>query len=126
MGRCIEQRQRFYEAAIHLHFVEGLGHKRISKIIPVSPNTIRSWILTFAREKGISHLVRKQKMVKSVCDKSGSPSAKPSGRSKDEEIVLLRRQLREAEVKAAANVEMIEVAEKKFGISIRKKAGAKR
>ena len=43
-----------------------------------------------------------------------------------DELKRLREQLREAEIKAEAYDELINIAEAKFNIPIRKKAGAKR
>jgi hypothetical protein len=45
--------------------------------------------------------------------------------SKDAEIALLKEKLRMANMRADAYNELINVAEKQFNISIRKKAGAK-
>lgn len=46
-------------------------------------------------------------------------------KSLQEEVIRLRAQLEKAEIKAEAYEELINVAESKFKISIRKKAGAK-
>ena len=47
MRSYIEQRNRYQSKAIKLR-MSGLSCGRISKIIPVSPETIRRWFSTFA------------------------------------------------------------------------------
>ena len=38
------KRTKYYDDVIRLHTQEGMGQKRISKIIPVSESTIKRWI----------------------------------------------------------------------------------
>ena len=54
-----------------------------------------------------------------------TPSSSNDVQSLQEELQRLRTELLNAEIKAEAYNELINVAEAKFGIQIRKKAGAK-
>ena len=54
-----------------------------------------------------------------------TPSSSNDVQSLQEELQRLRAELLNAEIKAEAYNELINVAEAKFGIQIRKKAGAK-
>ena len=68
-----------------------------------------------------------------VSGKSGRPEnaktaacpSKPESESAEQKIARLEKELREARLRADFYDEMINVAEKKFDIQIRKKAGAK-
>ena len=94
-------------------------------MLPVGKTTVSKWISIFVREKGqIMRVKRTEKLV----DPDGLRVPEPS---MDEMESLRRRvkelesQLLQTEIKAEAYDEMIRVAESKFGIPIRKKAGAK-
>lgn len=118
-----KQRKYFFEA-IRLHFEAGYGSKKISRLLPVTPSTISEWIAIFASEKGNVSEVRNMKKNKKA------PPRLPSAPAEDVKalqarIRQLEKQLLMAEVKAEFYDEMINVAEAKFKISIRKKAGAK-
>lgn len=52
LGTC-EKHRRYYEKATKLYFKDGLGYRRISKIIPVAVTTLHRWCVTFARANGI-------------------------------------------------------------------------
>ena len=118
-----EKQKLYFEEAIRLHYELGYGEDRISKILPVGHTTVSRWIAIFAREKG-------KIMSDKVFD---TPIKSPRSGDSSEELEALRQQVRVleekllcAEIKAEAYDEMINVAEAKFHIPIRKKAGAKR
>jgi hypothetical protein len=70
--------------------------------------------------------VKKQKAKSQACP---SPAGDPQGRdvkALQSEVVRLQAELKHEQMRAAAYDEMINVAESKFKISIRKKVGAKR
>lgn len=97
-----------------------MGYHRIARIIPVPEGTIQGWIIKFADDK------QEDRMSK----KKISPSAAPEDGA--EEVASLRRRVKEAEARARREKmrgdlyeKMIDVAEARFNIRIRKKAGAK-
>lgn len=121
MGRCIEQREKYLSTVLLLHS-QGMGSKKISNMIPVSRETIRHWIIKFAPETRNTPVAMKTQKPQSV------PATQVvSGDTKvlEERIKELEAKLLTAEIKAEAYDEMINVAEAKFNIPIRKKAGAK-
>lgn len=108
-----------------MYFEEGLGYRRISKLIPVAVTTLARWCDTFAKENGIT-------MEKKVPGKKSPAPLEPdiAGVADDvaflkAEVSRLRKALKQEQLRADAFDAMIDVAEAKFNISIRKKAGAK-
>ena len=107
--------------------VYGISPGTISKKLPVSEPTVRSWIRTFAASNSESMPYKGEN--KRHC---GQGSASDSSMSLEEEVRLLREENRRLKQTAAIeklradlNDEIISVAEQKFGIQIRKKAGTK-
>ena len=119
----IKKRDLYYDRVIHLYYDEGLGNKKISNIIPVNPSTVTTWIRNFALEH--PEMIRK-------CMKRTPPSIDIKKSATDDdvkslraEISRLKRELDDATLRADVYNEMINVAEERFSIPIRKKAGAK-
>lgn len=116
-----EKQRLYFNEVIRLHYEEGFGEGRISRLLPVGHTTASRWIAIFAKEKGnISGAITMQKPQVTT----------PQAQSEEEEelkkrVKELEAQLRQAEIKAEFYDEMINVAEAKFRIPIRKKAGAK-
>ncbi len=113
---------KYFDEVIRLHFEEGYGEKRIERLLPVGHHAISKWIAIFVKEKG--NISRPSDMIK--------PQVISSTQSQSEEVEELKKRVKEleaqllqAEIKAEAYDEMINVAEAKFKIPIRKKAGAK-
>lgn len=117
-----EKQLKYFDEVIRLHYELGYGEDRIEQILPVSHSTASRWIAIFAREKGkISSASDMQKPQENASSRViNEDVAKLQERVKELEAQLLR-----AEIKAEAYDEMIRVAEAKFRIPIRKKAGAK-
>ena len=120
------KRERYQETVLNLYFKEGKSVGQISRILPLSPETIRRWCITFAsgNEKAFIQMKRTKKIVPEV------PVGTDGTKSKDlkelqAEIKRLQRDLRMEKLRADLNEEIIKVAESKFNIHIRKKAGAK-
>ena len=124
-------RDLYYDKAIDLYVREGLSFRQIAKILPVSKTTIMRWIAIFA--EGNPHAQRmvklttnvKTRKVESVQPEPQDAKMPEDIKSLQEEVIRLRAQLEKAEIKAEAYEELVNVAESKFKISIRKKAGAK-
>ena len=117
-----EKQLKYFDEVIRLHYEEGYGKDRISQLLPIGHTTASRWIAIFAKEKGkisgANDMRKPQETASSSQEKD--EIAKLQARVKELEAQLLR-----AEIKAEAYDEMINVAEAKFRIPIRKKAGAK-
>jgi transposase len=124
-----EKQRLYYNKVISLYRDQHMGKTKIAKIIPVSDWTISNWIRKFVAEtpqyKSMrmkkAEEKRKQKAIEESLQ-SVLPNDKQSLRS---EVTRLRKALREMSMRADLYDEMINVAEKQFNISIRKKAGTK-
>ena len=124
-----EKQRLYYEKVISLYRDQHMGKTRISKIIPVSDWTISNWIRTFVAENP-KYKNRRMKMAeerrKQESTEASFQSPLPDDKqSLQSEVARLRKALREASMRADLYDEMINVAEKQFNISIRKKAGTK-
>lgn len=117
-----EKQQKYFDEVIRLHFEEGYGEDRISRILPIGHSTVSRWIAIFAKEKG------------QISFPADMPKPKISNHSTEnineleslqKRVTELEAQLKQAEIKAEFYDKMIDVAEAKFRIPIRKKAGAK-
>ena len=113
---------KYFHEVIRLHYQEGYGEDRISRVLPIGHSTVSRWIAIFAKEKG--KIFGTNDMQK--------PQETPSSQVPNEDVAKLQERVKEleaqllrAEIKAEAYDEMIRVAEAKFKIPIRKKAGAK-
>lgn len=100
----------------------GLSYKRISKITTVPSETIRRWCITFA----VGNIQTPHQMVKKETKVSENIATSPDVKSLEKKIKTLEAQLKHETLRADFYNEMINVAEAKFNVPIRKKAGAKR
>ena len=117
-----EKQLKYFDEVIRLHYEEGYGQDRISRLLPIGHSTVSKWIAIFAKEEGKifgTNDMRKPKKNTSS-QVTNDEVSKLQTRVKELEAQLLR-----AEIKAEAYDELINVAEAKFRIPIRKKAGAK-
>ena len=116
------KKQKLYLAeVIRLHCEYGYGEDRISRILPISHTTVSRWIAIFKAEKNKQVIPLKKKSTK-VEAQAGAAKVQ----ALEAEIARLRSQLKGEKLRADAYDEMINIAESKFKIAIRKKAGAKR
>ena len=124
-----EKQRLYYEKVITLYRDQHMGKRRIAKIIPVSDWTISNWIRTFVAEnpqyKSKRMKYEEEKRKKRTIEKSLQSPLPNDKQSLQSEVARLRKALREASMRVDLYDEMINVAEKQFNISIRKKAGTK-
>ncbi|GHV12922.1 hypothetical protein FACS1894162_8950 [Bacteroidia bacterium] len=119
-----KKQQQYFAEVIRLHYEHGYGEDRISRILPIGHATVSRWIAIFAAEKGKNSV----EMHKS------SPQRQPSITATEvkdlqtlqAEVSRLQAALKDERLRADAYDEMIQVAETKFKIAIRKKVGVKR
>lgn len=122
------KREQYYDKAMQLYFEEGLCGTHICKVLPISRSILYRWIAIFAEENPQVASMKRVKAFKKAPSKSPEIQQEDLSRDVQElqvELKKLRAQLNKAEIKAEAYEELINVAEAKFNIQIRKKAGAK-
>ena len=107
---------------------QGMPIKEIAAQVPVSLETVYRW-LNLPKHKCIEN--KSEAKTEDFASGGDLTKSVSSGNSSCETALLeaqikeLKAQLRAAELKACAYETMVNVAEKKFGIAIRKKHGAK-
>lgn len=117
------KKEKYFDEVIRLHFEENMLPRKISEIIPLNTTTIRMWIRTFAKDKKAKEAKMKRKakeMMPGVPKKERKETAALLA-----EIAELKEKLRKESIRVDLYREIINVAEKQFGISISKKAGTK-
>lgn len=103
-----------------LHYKQQLSFESISQIIGVATDEVSRCCTNFAR------IFSEKKVLMEVIDAASEKQHLRVGISSEaDEIQVLRAKLRLAQLRADAYEEMIRVAEQRFNIPIRKKAGAK-
>jgi len=118
-----KKQELYFNEVIRLHREYGWGEGRISKILPISHATVSRWIAIFVAEnKGKTVQMKKRKPPTEVITSDTKVS---DIKALESEIVRLQAQVKQESLRADAYEEMINVAESKFNIAIRKKAGAK-
>ena len=129
-----EKRQKYYDEVIRLHFEKGYGEDRIAKILPIGHTTVNRWIANFVAENehNSDFIVMRKKTHTNKPQIQHNAEQQASNLSNLEEIAKLkseieqlRKELDFEKLKSQAYNTMIDIAEKKFSISIRKKRGAK-
>lgn len=120
-------REQYYDEAVRLWYEEGLSELKIAKILPISHATVSRWVAKFAIENNISrsHDALMGKVKTKTQQAIDQLSLEAEIKKLKAEKARLESDLRMAEMKADLYNEMINVAEKQFNISIRKKAGVK-
>lgn len=122
----LEKHSRYYGKAPKLYFKDGLGYRRISKLIPVAATTVKRWCVTFAEENGIQMEKSVKKVQESTREIHNTTGIPDDLKALQAEVSKLQKELKEEKLRADAYDMMIDIAESKFNIAIRKKAGAKR
>ena len=111
-----------------LYFEEGMCGTHICKVLPISRTILYKWIAILAEENPQVAPMKRVKEAKKTPNPSPAVQEEELPKNVLElqaELKKLRAQLTKAEIKAEAYDELINVAEAKFNIQIRKKAGAK-
>ena len=129
-----KKRQKYYDEVMRLHFEKGYGEDRIAKILPIGHTTVNRWIANFVAENKQNsdfiamqkkkHTIQTQELYKAEQQENNPVNADEIAKLKSE-IEQLRKELDFEKLKSEAYNTMIDIAEKKFRISIRKKRGAK-
>ena len=119
-----EKRDKYMSQVADMYFNARVSIGVISKKLSISESTIWNWICIFAEENGID--MEKAKHRKSITKEKSAQSPESDIYALRDEIRRLEAELKRERMRADLNEEIIKVAEEKFNIKIRKKAGAKR
>ena len=112
-----QRKSKYYDEVIRLRQEEKLRVCEIAHKLSLKRCTVSFWLRTFAEETVKESMKR---------DLQKASESLPTGvQELQKEVLELRKQLAEEKLRADAYGEMINVAEGKFNIKIRKKAGAK-
>ena len=120
-----KKQQQYFKEVIRLHYEKGYGEQRISRIIPIGHATVSRWIAIFASEKDGKSVQMPKTKSKLQTHPTATATADKEVKAFEDEIARLQSALKHERLRADAYDEMINVAESKFKIAIRKKAGAK-
>lgn len=112
-----KRKAEFYDEVIRLHQEEHLRPCIIAEKLSLKKSTVSFWIRTFAEQTAIENMRRDLQIT--------SDSLPTEVLELQKEVLELRKRLVQEKLRADAYDEMINVAEGKFKIKIRKKVGAK-
>jgi hypothetical protein len=123
-----KKQEQYLSEVLRLHYEKGYGGVRISRILPIGHATVSRWLAIFApkTDRQCVKMQKQKQNQKSSPQPTGGDLQSKDIKALEAEIARLRVALREERLRADAYDELIRVAETKFRIAIRKKAGAKR
>lgn len=121
MKSYTEQRNRYLKPVLEMR-KEGFSYGRLSKIFPVPEETIRRWCIKFV---GNTSNRIQMKKIPVASEQVQEKETKADCEALQQRIKELEAQLKKESIRADFYDEMINVAEAKFNIPIRKKAGTK-
>lgn len=127
----LKKRDTNIKEALVLYYEQNLSPSEISETLNVREQTISFWISIFANGtrslKEYFHMIPSRYSSKKEDRKKSAPQTSCNiEEDSGSKIARLEGELREARLRADFYDEMINVAESRFKISIRKKPGAKR
>lgn len=110
-----------------LHFKSGMTAESIATIFSLSTEAVEEKIINFTGQfSNRAYLMNVINGLASMkTNDKGHAADLTQETDKDREIAELKRRVTEAEIRAEAYEEMVRLAEAVYGISIRKKFGAK-
>ena len=114
-----EKRLNYYDQVIDIYLKTGYSAERIANLglVPVGRHAIKNWIANFVSETGYK-VPPVHMHYNKVQDNEELDALKAK-------IADLEEQLRIEKMRCRLNEKIIDIAEKKYNIPIRKKAGAK-
>ena len=121
-----KKQKAYFKEVIRLHYEKGYGEDRISRILPIGHTTVSRWVAIFEAENDKKTVQMPKFKLKTQAQPL--PVAPDSNAIKvlQAEVARLQEELSYERLRAEVYDEMINVAEARFKIAIRKKAGAKR
>ena len=123
-----QKRDQYYDKCIGLYVNQHLGCRKISKIIPVSKNTVSRRISNFAADNQDKSQLMSNRIRKNSRQVTGKPSDSASQESTEtsdadalkKEIARQKKELAHESLRAKAIDTMVDLAEKQFNIPIKK------
>ena len=117
---CTEKRMKYYDQVIEIYKKTGYSARRIEKmnLVPVSHHAIQDWINNFVAENG-------RVTPQTIVMKSNETQASAELDALKAKVADLEEQLRKEKLRNLLNEKIIDIAEKRWHIEIRKKAGTK-
>ena len=116
---------KYFKEVIKLHYEKGYGEDRISRILPIGHATVSRWIAIFTAENNAKAVPMLKTKIKLKTQPTATCQEINDVKVLQAEVARLQAELQHERFRADAYDEMINVAESKFNVSIRKKAGAK-
>ena len=139
--RVTLKKEQYFDDVIRLYFQEGLTGPEICKIIPIHNSNVYRWLDEYEGKqscsktmgKGDNQKEKKNKRVYGTKAPENKTCQSPvqdnvsdkTGETLEQKVKRLERELSEARLERDLYNEIINVAEKKFDIQTRKKAGTK-
>ena len=117
---CTEKRRKYYDQVIDIYKKTGFTATRIEKLnlVPVKRHAIKRWIDNFVAENG-------RVTPQTIVMKSNETQASAELDALKAKVADLEEQLRKEKLRNLLNEKIIDIAEKRWHIEIRKKAGTK-
>jgi len=123
-----KQRQ-YLSTVLDLYWQKGMSTEKISHYLGLGHTTVWRWISIFAGENPQTSPDMPKEIKTQQAKISGTQNDQDPRnaeiQSLEREIARLRAELERAEIKAELYNKMIDLAEEKFKIPVRKKSGAK-
>lgn len=123
-----EKQRKYYDQVIEIYKRTGYSAYRIAKLnlVPVVRRTIEIWIANFVAENGkVTPQTVMEYNKESHDEKRSKEKCNKELEELQKKVADLETQLNYQMMRAEAYDTMINIAEKKFNIAIRKKSGAK-
>ena len=115
------------EQIILEYLEQGCGYRKLQEKYGISRTTICKWVQIYQGIHGLGRTRKQQNHYLRDMDdpqKKRLPKANPSAQDLEKKIAALEKQLQWEKLRADALDTMINVAEEKLNISIRKKPGS--
>lgn len=123
-----KQRQ-YLSTVLELYWQKGMSSEKISRYLGLGHTTVWRWISIFAGENPQTPPDMSKETPtqppQSIAAQNATDSKSPEIQALEREIARLQAELERAEIKAELYNRMIDLAEEKFNIPVRKKSGAK-
>lgn len=123
-----EKQKLYYNKVLKLHEEKGYSAQLISKLVPVAKQTVYNWlrIAQEEKERETEAMAKKTAPKETPTEETKQAESSPAyPKEAIAEINKWKQQARYQEMRAEAFNKMIDIAESRFNISIRKKSGAK-
>ena len=123
-----KQRQ-YLSTVLELYWQKGMSSEKISRYLGLGHTTVWRWISIFAGEnpQTIPDMSKETstQLPQNIAASNCADAKSPEIQALEREIARLQAELERAEIKAELYNKMIDLAEEKLNIPVRKKYGAK-